>query len=194
MEKSSFFVGSETQVPVDILPRGGINLSGGLRKGGEAVDGVYVDMEQTERAVCAVICRNNGLRAREIARALGMDRSAVNRVLYSSALLRELCWQDGDYRWHGIVRQARPHSGLSEFAGYYSTVREFLALDGEQWLSALRRGCENIGRSLSDRRGLIHSFRDCREQLMGLFADLGEMLGPEVLDWELKRSGKSSRG
>ena len=42
--------------------------------------------------------------------------------------MKELCWQDGDYRWHGVLRQARPHSSLSEFSGRYGLVRDFLSL------------------------------------------------------------------
>jgi hypothetical protein len=141
--------------------------------------------DDTERAVCALICRSGGLRAKEIAKALSLEREEVNRILYRSPLLRELCWQNGDYRWHGILRQARPHSGLQEFSGYYAPVRDFLALDGERWLAALLEGCGNIGRSLSDTRGLLHSFRDCREQMVSLFSDLREMLGESCLDWEI---------
>ena len=140
---------------------------------------------EPDRSVCAAICRSGGLRAREIASELGLDHRAVNRVLYSSPLLKELCWQDRDYRWHGIVRQARPHAGLQEFAGYYGLVREFLSLSEEEWIAALTSGCEDIGRSLSDARGLMHSFRDCREQMLRLFGDLREMLGESCLSWEI---------
>ena len=141
--------------------------------------------DETERAVCAAICRSGGIRAREIAKDLGLDHTTVNRVLYSSPLMRELCWQDGEHRWHGILRQARPHSGLREFAGYYGLVGEFLSLDEEAWLAALTEGCRNIGRSLSDTRGLLHSFLDCREQMLALFSDLREMLGESCLGWEV---------
>ena len=141
--------------------------------------------DETEKAVCAAICRSGGIRAREIAKALGLDHTTVNRVLYSSPLMRELCWQDGEHRWHGILRQARPHSGLREFAGYYGLAGEFLSLDEEAWLAALTEGCRNIGRSLSDARGLLHSFRDCREQMLALFSDLREMLGESCLGWEI---------
>ena len=64
-----------------------------------------------DRAICSVICRGNGVRAKDIAAALRLDRRTVNRALYSSPLMKELCWQDGDYRWHGIVRQTRPTAG-----------------------------------------------------------------------------------
>ncbi len=139
----------------------------------------------TERAVCAAICRGDGLKAREIARMLSLDHTTVNRVLSRSPLLRELCWQDGEYRWHGIMRQSRPHGGLREFAGYYAPVGEFLSLGGEEWLRALTEGCGNIGRNLNDTRGLIHSFLDCRTQMLALFSDLREMLGARCLDWEI---------
>ena len=109
--------------------------------------------DQTDRAVCAVICRSSGIRAREIAKALNPDRAAVNHVLYRSPLMKELCWQDGEYRWHGIMRQARPHSGLSEFSGYYGLVREFLLLAEDEWMQLLTNGCTNIGRNLNDTRG-----------------------------------------
>lgn len=138
-----------------------------------------------DRAICAEICRSGGLRAREIARRLNLDRTEVNRHLYGSPLMRELCYQDADSRWHGIVRQERPHFGLGEFAGWYGLVRDFLPLSEEEWLAALSEGCRNVGRGLSDARGLFHSFRDCREQILSLIGDLREMLGESCLDWEL---------
>ena len=144
-----------------------------------------MDIQQTEQKICAAICRSGGLKAREIASLLGIDHKTVNRVLYQSPLLHELCWQDREYRWHGIVRQARPHVGLHEFAGYYGSVREFLELSEEEWLRKLTEGCTNIGRNLNDMRGLFHSFRDCREQMLRLFRDLREMAGPGCLTWEV---------
>ena len=144
-----------------------------------------MESQEIQRAVCAVICRSDGIRAREIARELKLDHGTVNHVLYSSPLMKELCWQDRDYRWHGIVRQTRPHAGLQEFAGYYALVGDFLELSEERWMEELRRGCGNIGRSLSDTRGLIHSFRDCRETMVRLFRDLLEMAGNACLRWEI---------
>ena len=140
---------------------------------------------ERERAVCAVICQSGGLRAREIAKQLDLDHQTVNQILYGSPLLHELCWQDRDYRWHGIVRQERPHIGLQEFAGWYGSARDFTALSEQEWMAAMTEGCTNVGRSLSDARGLLHSFRDCREQMLRLFADLADMLGDACLDWEL---------
>lgn len=141
--------------------------------------------QDLERAVCAVICRSNGIKAREIAERLELDRRTVNQILYSSPLMKELCWQDRDYKWHGLVRQTRPHIGLQEFAGYYGRVSDFLALSEDEWLEALAEGCANIGRNLNDTRGLIHSFRDCRETVIRLFDDLLALLGRECLDWEV---------
>lgn len=138
-----------------------------------------------EQRVCAAICQSDGLRARDIARRLNLDRSAVNRVLYASPLLRELCYQDREHRWHGIIRQVRPHTGLFEFSGYYGRVAEFLGLTEAEWMDRLVEGCRRIGRSVNDARGLFHSFRDCREQMAGLFADLRDMLGDSCLDWEI---------
>ena len=138
-----------------------------------------------DRQICAAICSSDGIKAREIALKLGLDRKTVNQALYRSPLMQELCWQDRDSRWHGIVRQGRPHSGLMEFSGYYSLVREFLSLSEDAFLERLTQGCENIGRSLSDTRGLFHSFRDARETMLNLFRDLGEMLGDRCLDWEI---------
>ncbi len=146
-------------------------------------DSLYA--EEKERAVCALICRHEGLRARDIADILGLERREVNHILYSSPLLRELCYQDRDYQWHGLIRQERPHLGMEEFSGYYSEVQEFLALDGDAWMARLTEGCRNIGRSLNDMRGLLHSFRDCREQMLCLFRDLREMAGDDCLTWEV---------
>lgn len=141
--------------------------------------------QEQERAVCAVICRSSGIKAREIAERLGLDRKTVNQLLYSSPLMKELCWQDRDFCWHGLVRQARPHIGLQEFAGYYGNVSDFLDLTEEQWMNTLTEGCTNIGRSLNDTRGLMHSFRDSRETMLRLFDDLLHLLDKSCLKWEI---------
>lgn len=139
----------------------------------------------TQQSICALICQSDGIKARDIAKKLDLDHKTVNQALYTSPLMKELSWQDREYRWHGIVRQARPHLGLHEFAGYYSRVDEFLDLSEEEWLSRLMEGCTNIGRNLNDTRGLFHSFRDCREQMRRLFYDLVEMAGDACLKWEI---------
>lgn len=140
---------------------------------------------EPERAVCAAICRGHGIKAKDIARLLSLDRKTVNHILYTSPLLKELCWQDDCYRWHGIMKQARPHSGLMEYCGYYGLVQDFLPLSEDEWMQRLMNGCVNIGRSLNDTRGLLHSFRDCRETMLALFLDLRDMLGDICLNWEI---------
>ena len=142
-------------------------------------------MKELERAVCAAVCRHDGVKAREIARELGLERSEVNRVLCASPLLKELCWQDRDYCWHGLVKQAVPHSGLEEFAAWYGRAGDFVALDEAAWMEQMTAGCVRIGRNVNDTRGLLHSFRDCRETVLRLFTDLREMLGEGCLGWEL---------
>ena len=141
--------------------------------------------QETEQSICALICQSGGLKAREIAKELGLDHQTVNHILFGSPLMKELCWQDRQYRWHGIVRQTRPHTGLEEFAAYTDSVRAFLALDEEAWMEQMTAGCVNIGRNVNDTRGLLHSFRDCREQMIALFADLRQMLGESCLGWEI---------
>jgi len=140
---------------------------------------------ESELRIYALIARNDGLKAREIARELGMDKSDISRWLVSSALMRELCFQDREYRWHAMVRQQIPYEGLYEFSGWYGTVEEFLAESEEDWLSELEQGCRRIGRNLNDTRGLIHSFLDCRETMRRLFADLQEMTREAFDTWEI---------
>lgn len=138
-----------------------------------------------ELKIYALISRRNGIKAREISRETGIDKTEVSRRLVSSALMRELCYQDSDYRWHALVKQQAPYEGLYEFSGWYGTVREFTAENEETWLKELSEGCTRIGRNLNDTRGLIHSFRDCGETMRNLFRDLKEMTGGGYEDWEL---------
>lgn len=138
--------------------------------------------EQTERNIYRIICSHDGIKAKEIAKIAGLDRTTVNRYLYNAPFMRELCYRDTDYLWHGMVRQHRPHTGLGEFCGYYGTVREFLCLTPEEWLESLKEGCRRVGRNLNDTRGLIHSFTDCHEVMAGLFEDLA-LIGTD--DWEI---------
>ena len=135
--------------------------------------------------VYSLISREDGLKAREIAARLGLDRTAVNRLLVSSALMREMCCQDREYRWHALIRQETPHEGLYEFSGWYGLVSEFLKTEEAEWLAELEDGCRRIGRNLNDTRGLIHSFLDCRQVMLGLFSDLREMADGNFRDWEL---------
>lgn len=135
-----------------------------------------------ERAIYSEICSHEGLKAREIGHTVSADRKTINQYLYNAPFMRELCYQDADYCWHGLIRQTRPHVGLGEFSGYYSTVAEFLSLSEEEWFEAMLDGCRRNGRNLNDTRGLFHSFRDCRQVMENLFRDLGEVQQP---DWEI---------
>ena len=143
------------------------------------------EFSREERAVYSMISRNDGLKAREIAARLNMDRTAVNRLLVSSALMREMSYQDAEYRWHALIRQGPVHEGLYEFSGWYGTVREFMETPEEAWLEQLQDGCRRIGRNLNDTRGLLHSFSDCGETMRNLFRDLAQMTGGGYGDWEL---------
>ena len=42
---------------------------------------------QTDREICALICRSNGMKAKDIARLLKVERQEVNHILYSSPLM-----------------------------------------------------------------------------------------------------------
>lgn len=142
----------------------------------------------TERKMYSVICKNDGIKAREIARIIGVDRADINRLLYAAPFIRELCYRDDDYFWHGLIRQTRPHIGLTDFCGYYSTVAEFLSLPEADWLDELKSGCRKIGRNLNDTRGLIHSFLDTRSVMISLFHDLNSLSANDdqaYLDWEI---------
>ena len=61
-------------------------------------------------------------------------------------------------------------------------MERFLGQPEEEWLEELKCGCKSIGRNLNDTRGLIHSFRDARETMIGLFQDLNM---PDASSWEL---------
>ena len=136
------------------------------------------------RAMYQLICSRDGITAREMARRLGVDRKTCNQRLYTYPFIRDLCYHDDDYCWHGLIQQRTPHEGLFEFSGWYGTVAEFMAQGEEAWLDELRAGCERIGRSLNDTRGLIHSFRDCRAVMRETFAALSDF-GVRCDGWEL---------
>ena len=135
-----------------------------------------------ERAIYAEICSHDGIKAKDLGKSSGADRTTVNRYLYRAAFLRELCYHDEDFLWHGLIRQSRPHTGLGEFCGWYGTAEEFLALSEDAWFEEMLSGCRRIGRNLNDTRGLFHSFRDSREVICRLLEDLEEAARP---DWEI---------
>ena len=139
-------------------------------------------MNSIERKMYSLICRNDGIKARDIAKQLGMDKTEINRLLYASPFIHELCYCDTDFNWRGLIGQSHPHTGLSDFCGYYAAAARFLAQSEEEWLEELKKGCRNIGRNLNDTRGLIHSFLDSAHVIKALFEDLGET---DYFDWEI---------
>ena len=142
-------------------------------------------LSETELKIYEIISGRDGVKAREIARELDLNKTEISRRMVSSALMRELCYQDSDYCWHSLVRQQAPYSGLYEFSGWYGTVAEFMSEKEETWLERLQEGCRRIGRNLNDTRGLLHSFRDCRETMRTLFTDLHEMSDYLLDQWEI---------
>lgn len=139
-------------------------------------------MDIIERDIYALICSSDGIKAREIARKLKKDKGIINHYLYASPYMHELCYCDEGYNWHGYIRQRRPHRGLEDFCGYYSTVQEFLDLEENEWFEELKSGCMRIGRNLNDTRGLFHSFRDTAQTMRALFNDLEEV---DYKNWEI---------
>ena len=138
-----------------------------------------------ELQIYSLISGNDGIKAREIARQTGIDKTEISRWMVSSALMRELCYQDSEYRWHALVRQQAPYEGLYEFSGWYGTAAEFMDENEEAWLEELQNGCRRIGRNLNDTRGLIQSFLDCRKTRRSLFDDLRDMADFPADSWEI---------
>lgn len=147
-----------------------------------------MSIDYIERSIYADICSHDGIKAKDIGKHITSDRHTINQYLYKSAFMRELCYRDEKYRWHGMIQQTRPHVGLGDFCGYYGTVAEFMDLDEEAWFSMMLDGCSRIGRNLNDTRGLFHSFRDSRKVMIGLFEDLKNVfqgLSHQLNDWEI---------
>lgn len=141
--------------------------------------------DQTELAIYETICRSGGIKAREIAKMINADRHTVNHYLYGSPFMKELCYKDQDDRWHGMIRQCRPHKGIGNFSGYYDSVKAFREAEEEDWFAAMKTGCANIGRNLNDTRGLFHSFLDTRKVMLSLFDDLEKMSEIDLDTWEI---------
>ena len=51
-----------------------------------------------ERAVYSLISVSDGVMAKEIASRLSLSRKEVNHLLFSSPLMRELCYEDDAFR------------------------------------------------------------------------------------------------
>lgn len=138
-------------------------------------------MDIIERDIYSLISKNDGIKAKDIARAINTDRSVVNHYLYRSAFIKDLCYRDDNYMWHGLIRQTRPHIGLADYSGYYGTVKEFLAATYDEWFEIMKCGCAGIGRNLNNTRGLFHSFSDTHKVMTELFSDMPV----NYSDWEI---------
>lgn len=149
-------------------------------------DGLY-KTDMLERSIYAAICRHDGIKAKDIGKLTAADKKTINQYLYKAPFMRELCYRDGAYQWHGFIRQDRPHVGLGDFCAYYGSVGEFLELSEEEWFDSMLEGCRRIGRNLNDTRGLFHSFKDCRQVMAALFADLDDAMDPK---WEICQAAK----
>lgn len=141
------------------------------------------NMDIMESKIYEIICSADGIKAKDIAKQLDEPRGTVNHYLYSAPYMRELCYQDNEYRWHGLIRQSVPHQGLEEFGGYYGWVEEFLDLDIHEFMELLKEGCQRIGRNLNDTRGLFHSFEDTYYAMQMLFGDLQQQ-GIDASAWD----------
>lgn len=141
-----------------------------------------MEIAQTEIRMYSIICSHDGIKARDIAGKIGVDKTQINRLLYNAPFIHELCYRDKDFLWHGLIRQSFPHTGLADFCGYYASVERFRQQGEEEWLEELKAGCRSIGRNLNDTRGLIHSFLDAREVMLGLFVDMDEL---DTSSWEI---------
>ncbi len=138
-------------------------------------------MDIIERDIYSVISKNDGIKAKDIARTIGTERSVVNHYLYRSAFVKDLCYRDDAYMWHGLIRQKRPHEGLGDYCGYYAAVKEFLDTPYDEWFERMRGGCLSVGRNLNNTRGLFHSFSDTHRVMTGLFGDIPV----DYSDWEI---------
>ena len=148
---------------------------------------VCVWMDAAERKIYSVICSYEGIKAKEIGRYTGETRQTINRYLYGSPYIKELCYQDKEYRWHGLIRQNVPHYGIEDFCGYYSLAGEFLDIDFDEFIGRLKQGCRHIGRNLNDTRGLFHSFEDTYNTMQNLFGDFIADGLPNTIwrEWEI---------
>ena len=147
----------------------------------------------TERAIYASICRNDGIPAREIAKDIArhgagnggnppVDRHTVNQYLYRSPFMRELCYRDDGYLWHGLIRQMRPHLGLADFCGWYGTVKEFLDTLGK-WVCGEPVTIHGVSERLTNRPVLTNGRRITRITRDNLYASDPGTKG--IQDWVL---------
>lgn len=61
-------------------------------------------MESLTQKVLEIIENSNGIKAKDIAEQLGVDRVEINSVLYSANGLKNKCWQDSNYFWYSNTK------------------------------------------------------------------------------------------
>lgn len=97
-------------------------------------------MNEFEKAILKVIAEHPGVKAKDIAQAIGRDRKDVNSVLYGS--LKSHCYQDASYRWYlneqensaeSVDSAAPPDKRLADICKYYLNC---LSLDESNGVSA----------------------------------------------------------
>ena len=101
-------------------------------------------MDGIERMIYAAICSHNGIKAKDIGRLTGQPKSVINHYLYRSSYIGELCYIDKDYKWHGLIRQARPHEGLGMFSWSFP---------GRNGLNSLKKAVVILGVILTTKEG-----------------------------------------
>ena len=99
---------------------------------------------ESELRIYSLIARKDGIKAREIARELEMDKSDISRWMVSSALMRELCYQDREYGWYD---SKGPMKGCMNFpAG--------MERSGSSWRKMRRNGWKNSSRAAGGSAGI----------------------------------------
>ena len=99
-------------------------------------------MDIIERDIYTLICRNDGIKAREIAAHLHKDRAVIHHYLYGSPYRRELCYKE----WFEMLKQGCRQIGRNlndtrglfhSFWDEYDTMRQLFAdldaVDVSRW-------------------------------------------------------------
>ena len=83
-------------------------------------------MNEFEKAILKTIAEHPGIKAKDIAQALGCERKDVNSALYGT--LKSRCYQDTSYRWYlnaqknttkAVDPAASPDKRLVDICKYY---------------------------------------------------------------------------
>ena len=97
-------------------------------------------MSEFEKAILKIIAENPGIKAKDIAQAIGCDRKDINSALYG--VLSGRCYQDSSYRWYlnaqrndpAVINPAAPpDKHLADICKYYLNC---LSLEESNGISA----------------------------------------------------------